>query len=178
MTEHAPLHVFRFEVSFHEHGLRDVSHGGEVALCSGAFSQCSGLEATMEPKAIREGGRNYGEVQRVGMTKFGTVIFRRGITDVKHLWRWFELVNARGKYAYRLTAKVKVLGPPIAQGDSGSQVRWTWQLTHCLPTKLKAPDLDAKGNEVGIEELHVVHEGLVLDPPAEQDATDSDRAQA
>ena len=51
-----PLHVFRFQVDFDT----DPIGGGAasaVPLCSGAFSECTGLEATMEPKVIKEGGR-------------------------------------------------------------------------------------------------------------------------
>ena len=31
-----------------------------------------------------------------------------------------------------------------------------------MPVKFKAADLNAKGSEIGIEELHLAHEGLVL----------------
>ncbi len=34
-----------------------------------------------------------------------------------------------------------------------------WQLAHAMPVKFKFADLNAKGTEVGIEELHFVHEG-------------------
>jgi hypothetical protein len=34
-----------------------------------------------------------------------------------------------------------------------------------LPVKFKAADFNAKGAEVGIEELHLAHEGLRLEMP-------------
>ena len=37
-----------------------------------------------------------------------------------------------------------------------------WALRRALPVKFKAADLDARGTEIGIEELHLAHEGLVL----------------
>jgi hypothetical protein len=34
-----------------------------------------------------------------------------------------------------------------------------------MPIKFKTADLNAKGTEVGIEELHIAHEGLTLVRP-------------
>jgi phage tail-like protein len=170
-----PFHAFRFQVDFKEHPLGGDPGRDDLRLCSGSFSECSGLEATMEPKVINEGGRNYGAAQRAGRVTFGTVVFKRGMTSSRDLWRWFELVSM-GSYAYRLTAEVTVLGPGAVrqEGDSGADagraqtadgagpVTWRWQLLHCLPVKFKAADLDAKGEDVAVEELHVVHEGLLM----------------
>ena len=71
-----PLHVFRFKVEF-----ADAQSGDAVPLCAGLFSEVTGLEATMEPKTIKEGGRNYGAGQRAGQVSFSTVVLKRGITE-------------------------------------------------------------------------------------------------
>jgi phage tail-like protein len=148
----APLHVFRFHVDFHEHpGYPKI---GRTPLCSGSFAECTGLEATMEPKVIKEGGRNYGALQRSGPVTFATVILKRGLTTTRDLWKWFELVTG-GKYAYRLSATINVY-------DVSGVARVAWRLERALPIKFKAPDLSGRGTEVGIEELHLVHEGLRL----------------
>jgi phage tail-like protein len=149
-----PLHVFRFYVEFTE----DRLSGGEsqqVTLCDGAFSECTGLEATMEPKVIQEGGHNYGAHQRVGPVTFATVILKRGITTTRHLWQWFEFVTNSSFYTYRLTVKITLLD------HSGSPLL-AWQLDRALPVKFKGPDFNATATEVGIEELHLAHEGLTL----------------
>jgi len=145
----APLHVFRFQVDFAE----DTDGGSDpVDLCSGAFSECTGLEATMEPKVIREGGRNYGSLQRVGPVTFGTVILKRGMTSTRDLWTWFELVNG-GAYAHRLVATVTMF-------DNSGQGVMSWKLKRALPIKFRAADLNATSADVGVEELHMAHEGL------------------
>src|SRR3982751_6445672 len=82
-----PLHLFNFLVE-----LRQQGQTAAPPLCSAAFSECTGLEATMEPKVIKEGGRNYGAVQRVGLVTFATVVLKRGITTQRDLWKWFDLV--------------------------------------------------------------------------------------
>lgn len=151
-----PLHVFRFQVDFQEDPLTPNGSTSPVTLCSGAFSECTGLEATMEPKVIKEGGRNYGPAQRAGAVTFATVILKRGMTTTRHLWQWFELVS-NGAYAYRLAATVTLFDP------AGHSVL-RWQLEKALPIKFKAADFNAKGTDVGIEELHLAHEGLHLLP--------------
>lgn len=147
----APLHVFRFQVDFKSAG---STPGGAVKLCSGAFSECTGLEATMEPKVIKSGGANYGPAQRAGQVSFATVVLKRGMTRTRDLWTWFHTVGG-GRYAYRLAAE-------IAMQDQAGNTVLTWRLDNCLPVKFKAADLNAKGTEVGIEELHLAHEGLRL----------------
>ncbi|HEX2828603.1 MAG TPA: phage tail protein [Burkholderiales bacterium] len=150
----APLHVFRFSVTFRRDALSGSASNDAVALCSGAFAECTGLEATMEPKVIKAGGLNYGPAQRVGQVSFATVILKRGMTTTRDLWQWFQLV-AGGAYSYRLSAE-------IAMQDTAGNTALVWGLARALPVKFKAADLNAKGTEVGIEELHLAHEGLTL----------------
>ena len=38
----------------------------------------------------------------------------------------------------------------------------TWKLARALAIKFKAADLNARGREIGVEELHLAHEGLGL----------------
>ncbi len=147
-----PLRGFRFQVDFKEQMLTNETEGGEVLLCSGAFAECTGLEATMEPKTIKEGGRNWGAVQRMGIISFGTVVLKRGLTQTDDLWAWFNLVG-EGAYAQRLNVTITLF-------DQAGKGIFSWKLLKAIPTKFKAPDLNAKNNEVAIEELHLVHEGM------------------
>ena len=147
-----PLHVFRFQVDFLDDSLASGSEGQPVALCSGAFAECTGLEATMEPKVIKEGGRNDGAIQRAGPVSHATVVLKRGMTSTRHLWQWFSLVSG-GAYSHRLSATLTVLD------NAGNRV-FAWKLRRALPVRFKAADLNARGTEVGVEELHLAHEGL------------------
>lgn len=112
-------------------------------------------DTTHDPKVIREGGLNYGAHQRAGTTTFATVILRRGITANADLWRWFELTTRGGGYAYRMDVDIEHLDV------DGTRVR-AWHLGRALPVKFKSGDLNARGGEVAVEELHLVHEGLSL----------------
>jgi phage tail-like protein len=135
------------------------ANNGDVTLCGGAFSECTGLEATMEPKVIKEGGRNYGPAQRAGQVTFATIILKRGMTSARDMWKWWELVSTGG-YAYRLAATITMF-------DTAGNAVLAWNLEKAMPVKFKAADLNAKGTDVGIEELHLAHEGLTLasEPP-------------
>lgn len=149
MDAEDPLFPFRFAVEFRE----TVSGDAQPTLCRGAFSEVTGLEATMEPVAISEGGWNWGQRQRAGRTTFSTVILRRGLTTTRHLWTWFSHVAREGKYAHRLHVTITLK-------DMANHPVLAWKLDEAMPVKMKLADLNATSQEVGIEELHLVYEAL------------------
>jgi phage tail-like protein len=108
----------------------------------------------MEVKVIKEGGRNYGVIQRSGPVSFATVVLKRGMTTTRDLYNWFELVG-NGAYAYRLAATVTMF-------DHSGKGVLSWKLEKAIPVKFKAAELNAKSSEVGVEELQLAHEGLVM----------------
>jgi phage tail-like protein len=156
-----PLTLFRFQVDFERVSLTGEAVTGTVALCSGAFSECTGLEATMEPRVIKAGGWNYGAPQRSGPVTFGIVILKRGMTTSRDLWTWFSQMNEAGKYAFRLNVTIRVADP----GEELPGATLTIRLFRALPLKFKCGDLSARATEVGIEELHFAHEGLSIESP-------------
>lgn len=148
-----PIHLFRFHVEFRR------EEDDDVKVAKGAFSECTGLEATMEAKVIKAGGANYGAYQRAGRVTFATVILKRGITNSRDLWKWFSHVNEQGKFAYRLDVKILVFDEVL---DVSRDPYMTIELFRALPVKFKSGDLNARATDVGIEELHLAHEGLAI----------------
>jgi phage tail-like protein len=144
--------AYRFRVS--------LTDGANV-LCRGAFSEVSGLEATMKPKTFHEGGRNWGEIQLSGPTSFGPVTLKRGITEIADLWSWFDATTRQANYALRYTGRIEVMDP-----DSPDKPALIWTLANALPTKFKGPDLSSTASQVAVEELQLVHEGLILERPS------------
>jgi phage tail-like protein len=147
-----PLHVFRFQVDFFTDSLTDGGGHEQFQVCSGAFAECTGLEATMEPKVIKEGGRNYGAAQRAGGTIFATVILKRGISANQNLYQLFNSVSTQ-YFAPRMQVTINLF-------DVNGAAVLAWQLDRAMPVKYKFSDLNSRNSEVGIEELHLVHEGL------------------
>jgi phage tail-like protein len=164
-----PLQLFRFHVEFERVALDSGTVQGTPNICKGAFSECSGLEATMEPKVIKAGGWNYGTRQRSGPVTFGTVILKRGITTSRDLWKWFSEVSEKGRFAYRLNVVIHVAKPGESlpgeenSGNQSSQRTLKIRLQRALPIKFKCADLNARATDVSIEELHLAHEGLILE---------------
>ncbi|WP_437310841.1 phage tail protein [Sorangium sp. So ce388] len=152
-TQVDPLHAFRFKLYFSDSSLSG-STGADVDVCEGAFAECTGLEGTMEPKVVKEGGRNYGAAQRAGPVTFATVVLKRGISPRGALFSWFHDV-ASGAYASRVSVRIEL------QDIRGTRVM-SWMLENAMPIKFKAADLNARASDVGIEELHLAHEGLTF----------------
>jgi phage tail-like protein len=148
-----PLHIFRFRVEVTGSSISTGPSGDAVEMC---FSECTGLEATMEPKTIKEGGRNYGAAQRAGGVTFATVVLKRGVSTNRGMWQIFNGTSS-GQYAPRLQVTITLLD---GTKDNPMKPVMAWHLDKAMPVKFKFADLNGKGTEVGIEELHLVHEGL------------------
>jgi phage tail-like protein len=145
-----PFTAFNFAVEIDVPGIT-------TKVCNASFSECDGLEMTMEVKTIREGGNNGRQIRLTGPLSYGQLTLKRGMTTTFDLWDWFGtmLTNA----ALRADAQVVV----FAADHTTERARF--MLTRCMPTKLKAPPLNAKDGVVAIEELQLVYESLTLKPP-------------
>ncbi len=148
-----PFVPFNFQISLTGSNLPGGL--GPGPLCDAAFSEMAGLEATMTPRAIKEGGRNFGMVQRPGPVAFGTMTLKRGVTSAQDLWTWFDLVAHRERFGRLLNGRVDIY--------SGTDVALSWTLVNVLPIKFKSPDLSAVSTQVAIEELQVAYEQLSLE---------------
>jgi phage tail-like protein len=124
-------------------------------ICSMMFSDVDGLEMNLEPKTIREGGRNTGPVHMAGGVGYGQLSLKRGMTPNFDLWNWFEAVASPGNGGLRGSADIVMLA-----GDGTQQAQF--RLTGCLPVKLKAPALNAKDGLVAIEEMTIAYESMTL----------------
>jgi phage tail-like protein len=175
-----PFGNFAFHVNFELDG-----GGGDEgpAIFSdplwGGFTEISGLEASMEHKAIKEGGRNYGTVMRAGQTTFGTVILKRGIVSSRHLWVWWSwfagadgandaMPTSRNRCNLLIGLTRRTLANPEQRNAAEASRQYSnhhvaWRLRNVMPVKFKVGDLNAKGTDVAVEELHIVHEGLEMD---------------
>jgi phage tail-like protein len=145
-----PFTSFNFLVEIEVTGVSDQ-------VCSATFSDVDGLEMTLEPKSIREGGNNTGMVHMAGPVSYGQLTLKRGMTTSYDLWAWFDAVTAPGGGGLRGSANIVMLG-----SDGSQQLQF--QLTGCLPVKLKAPALNAKDGIVAIEEMSIVYELMTWQP--------------
>ena len=145
-----PFSAFNFAVEITVPGLPDE-------LCSAAFAECDGLEMTMDVKTIKDGGNNATLVRLPGQLAFGTLTLKRGMTASFDLWDWFGAVVRDP--SLRASGEVVVFAP------DRSTERARFVLGRCLPTKLKAPPLNARDGAIAIEELQLAYETMVLKRP-------------
>jgi phage tail-like protein len=145
-----PFTAFNFSVEINKSGDKEV-------LCAAAFSDCDGLEITMDVKTIREGGNNGKQIRFTGPYNYGQVTLKRGMTTNFDLWDWVNetLTNP----SLRADAQIVLLAPDRKTERVG------FVLSRCLPTKIKAPALNAKDGMVAVEELQLTYESLTLNKP-------------
>jgi len=145
-----PFTTFNFSV--------EIIKGEESApLCAAAFSECDGLEMSMEVKTIREGGNNGRQIRLNGPLAFGQLTLKRGMSMNFDLWSWF----AQALDDPRLRADAEVV--MLAADRKTECARFV--VSRCVPVKLKAPALSAKDGQVAIEELQLAYESIRLQPP-------------
>jgi phage tail-like protein len=133
------------------------------SLCNAAFSECDGLDMTMDVKSIREGGNNTQQIRMVGAVNYGVVTLKRGMTDSFDLWDWFDAQQHGNPSQLRngLRADVNV---SIQSSDHQTElVRFS--LRKCLLTKLKAPALNGSSGMIAIEEMQLTYESMSLKRP-------------
>jgi phage tail-like protein len=121
-------------------------------ITQAAFSEVSGLESETAVIEYRAGGEKVNWVRKLpGLTKFGNIVLRRGVTQDADLWNWRKSI-VEGNVDRRN-------GTIVLLDDKRNEVvRWNfWNGWIC---KWEGPTLNAKANEVAIETIEIAHEGL------------------
>ncbi|MEO8154444.1 MAG: phage tail protein [Rhizobacter sp.] len=121
-------------------------------ITQAGFSDCSGLGSSTDPIEYREGGDNTTVRKLPGLTKYTNISLKWGLSDSRELYDWYRKVIT-GKTERRNGSIV------VLDADGVTEVV-RWNFFNAWPTKLEAPSLSAKGNEVAIETLELAHEGL------------------
>jgi phage tail-like protein len=144
-----PFTAFNFAV--------EINRGSDGApLVNAAFSECDGLEMSMDVKTIREGGANDRQIRLNGAVNYAPLTLKRGMTASFDLWTWFR--DSANDPRLRADAEVVLLAA------DGTTERVRFQLARCVPIKIKAPALNAKDGQIAIEELQIAYESLTVVP--------------
>jgi conserved hypothetical phage tail region protein len=154
--EEYPLTTFRFDVTLK---VNNSALGLTNKLCEGRFSEIDGLDMSNEVKTVREGGNNLNQIHLVGPVTYGQLTLKRGMTTNLELWKWFRAA-AGGEQNGRGTVAQGV----IVMKDAANVEKFRFQLTDCLPIKIKAPALNAKDGAVAIEEMQIAYSSFTIEP--------------
>ncbi len=127
------------------------------------FRSCSGLKSETKPFTVEEGGVNTHVHQLVGQTTFPPLTLKQGFCDAAsplyQMYLNFAIREAKATDApdarkKRFDGYVRQLGP------NGTSAKWLFKKAWI--SKWEGPELDATKNEVSIESIEIVHEGLYL----------------
>lgn len=120
-------------------------------ISNARFQEVGGLDATTDVVEYREGGDNLGTRKLPGQTKHSNLSLKRGYTDDKQLWTWYEDV---------MTGRTENIRRNISviQLDMAGQEKIRWNLYQAFPVKYTAPSFNAKGNDLSIETLELAYE--------------------
>jgi phage tail-like protein len=122
-------------------------------ITQAGFSEATVPEITVEPVEYREGNEPNPATPRklTGMTKYGNLSLKWGITDSMDIYNWHKDVTLG-------TVERKNISVIVVDEEGNDKSRWNF--TQAWPTKYDPPDLNATANEVSIENLEIVHEGM------------------
>jgi phage tail-like protein len=137
-----PIPVYHFSVSW----------GAE----SIGFSEVSGLTQEIQAIEYRDGlmGATTLPLKRPGLKKANNISLKRGITVADN--EFFNWLNNNGKpNVERRDLTITLLN------DEDAPV-FIWSVAQAWPVKCEGPGLKATGNEIAIESIELVHEGINL----------------
>lgn len=120
-------------------------------IARAGFRECSGLDTSQDPIAYREGTDPPTERKLPGLVKYSTITLKWGITDDASLWEWRK--KAMDGTVERKNGSIVLL-------DTTGAEKLRWNFREGWPTKWTGPTFNATGNEVAIETLEIVHEGV------------------
>jgi phage tail-like protein len=138
MARKDPLRNFRFRVE-----IDGIQQAG--------FSEVAGFDATVEAIDYREGTDPTHARKLPGLTKYGNVTLKWGVTDSKALYDWHRQI---------VDGTIQRKNIAIVVLDESGQDKGRWEIVEAWPSKYDPMDLNAKGNDVSIEMLEIAHEGV------------------
>jgi phage tail-like protein len=139
-TRNDPLRNFRFRLK-----IDGISQAG--------FSDVAIGETTTDPVDYREGNDPTHLRKLTGLSKYGNVTLKSGMTNSTDLHDWHKNIIAGQIASNRKQVTIEVL-------DETGSTKARFVVNDAWPTKYHPSDLNAKGNEVFIEMLELVNEGV------------------
>jgi phage tail-like protein len=140
MARPDPYRQFRFRVEID-------------GIAQAGFSEVSFADTTTDATEYREGDEPPISRKLSGLTKYGNITLKWGITDTMDLYNWRQQIIDTGAEGARKNMSIVLI-------NEAGEDKARWDIVRAWPTKYDPPDFSAKGNEVAIETLEIVHEGF------------------
>jgi len=120
-----------------------------------SFQEVTGLDIQSEEIKYRHGDSpEFSVIKMPGLKKVGNVTMKKGVFKGDNkFWDWFNQIKMN---------TIKRVPVTISLLDETGAPTMVWTLANAWPTKITGTDLKAEGNEVAIETIEIVHEGLTI----------------
>ncbi len=117
----------------------------------GGFTECTGLEMSLDIEEYEEGGRNGGILKFPTRVKWNNITLKKGVGAGTPLWDWhYGFSEGRGKRRDGLIVLQNDLQIPNN----------IWWFRRGLPVRYSGPSMNAGQSAVAIESIEIAHEGL------------------
>lgn len=140
MPRQDPYRQFRFRVEID-------------GIVQAGFSECTFSDTTTDVIEYREGDEPPILRKLSGLTKYGNITLKWGLTDSMELYQWRQQVIETGAEGARKNMSIILI-------DEAGNEKARWDIFRAWPVKYDPPDFNAKGNEIAIETLEIAHEGF------------------
>lgn len=120
-------------------------------IARAAFQEVSGLDSEIDVIEHREGGDNLTPRKFPGQAKYSNITLKWGMTDDNQLYQWHRSA---------IEGEVQRKDGSIVLLDRRGQEVARWNFFKAWPSKWDGPDFNAEGNDIAIETLEMVHEGI------------------
>jgi|SRR5580658_10024150 phage tail-like protein len=137
-----PVRSFNFRIEFD-------------GLSVTGFRECSGLAADGNSVEYREGTDVPRSVRKlVGLQTYPNITLKKGYTTDTSLWDWYaNIVNG---------IPDRRNGSIILMDEARNDVM-RWSVENAWIKKIEAPSFNATANDVAVESVELVHEGVTLE---------------
>jgi len=119
------------------------------------FQEVSGLEIEAQALTYRHGNSPvFSEINMPGIIKNSNVTMKKGVfANDNSFWDWYHKIKMNT--IERQNVVIKLL-------DEGGKPTMTWTLNNAWPTKISSTDMKSDANEVAVESIEIMHEGLTI----------------
>ncbi|VVB91080.1 T4-like virus tail tube protein gp19 [uncultured archaeon] len=122
-------------------------------ITTASFAEATIPDSTTDPVEYREGTDLPTQKKLSGLTKFGNITLKKGLVDSMELYQWRKSVEQSGAKKARKNISIVLI-------DEDGTDKARWDIVEAWPTKYSPSGLNAKGNEVLVESIEIVHEGI------------------
>jgi phage tail-like protein len=122
-------------------------------ITQAGFSECTVGDTATDPIEYRDGTDATTVRKLSGLTKYANITLKWGISDSLDIYNWRKQIMDTGADRARKNLSIILI-------DEAGNDKARWNIVQAWPTKYDAPDFTAKGNDVAIETLEIVHEGI------------------